>query len=118
MAESGSESGIEKMGFLEKIDFISKQVVSGEMSSDELKNFARSPLSEEIIFNVIEKVGSALDQKSEVSERLLVLGNERVKVLKSTFPKGKQTNRSFPGKMEYDTTLDSLKRLNDKIKGK
>ena len=99
-------------GFINQIDHLASSIDS--LTQEELKEIAKLDI-EDVIFNVINRFywrirenGGGIDQ--ETINKLVFLAEERIRYLKSGFPKG-SIGRNVPGKMEYDTTLQSLREL-------
>lgn len=98
------------------IDYLWSQLLDAD--EDYLLEVAQSDEVEELVFNLLDKFrwklkdGEKIDQA--LLEKLFFLAEERLKYLKTKFA-GKSVGRNTPGKMEYDTTLQSLRLLRDQL---
>lgn len=108
-----------QLDMLTRVDYLDDSITDGGIEPDEIEEIARSPLSEEVIFNLVNKFywkarkGEVLDDR--VTQSLERLAKARMSELKSHFPK-MALGRHAPGKMEYDTTKEALDSLLDVIR--
>jgi len=110
----------EKMrGMIDRTDYLQKLLDDNDIDPDLLPTIARSPLSEEVIFNLITPYYFRAKNGKQIDERIIsalsTLGTERISELKSHFPK-KAIGRDTAGKMEYDTTVLELRSFLSELK--
>ncbi len=106
------------LGFTEKIAYLTNAVRDGEIGEPEISKIVKDDRSEEVIFNVVYQISNGLDSDLESGSRATQVAEQlamaRMTELKSHFPHG-PIGRDAKGKMEYDTTGDALKSLQDKM---
>jgi hypothetical protein len=98
----------------DRTDYLQTLLDKDDLEQDLLPEIARSPLSEEVIFNLITPYYFKAKEGQQIDEHIVfalsTLSTERMNELKSHFPK-RSIGRDTPGKMEYDTTMQSLNDL-------
>lgn len=101
--------------FMAEVAFLEEKI--GYLSRRDLLRYAQAE-TEDIVFNLIDRFYWKLKGKnqlsSEVVENLRFLAEQRMIFLKSSFPGGK-VSRETPGKMEYDSIVQSLRDFNELI---